>query len=144
MPSRLLVAGLDTRSLILAAPVLQRDPHLVEEKPSAAALLEDLAGRGARMVVLGPSLHDLDLAATIHLIRSSPITRRVSIVVLLPPEENQERADEALRAGASAVLRGPVDERHVEDWLARLLAVTRRLDARVSVQGEVVGTPLPA
>jgi CheY-like chemotaxis protein len=144
MPSRLLVAGLDARSLILAAPVLQRDHHLVEEKPSASALLEDLAGQGARMVVLGPRLRDLDLAETIRLIRATPPMRRVSILVLLPPEEGPERAEEVTSAGANAVLRGPLDEHHLEDWLAKLLAVARRVEARVPVQGQVVGTPLPA
>jgi CheY-like chemotaxis protein len=142
MPSRLLVAGLDARSLIAAAPVLQRDHHLVQAKRSAADLLLDLAGQGAQTVVLGSKLPDRDLADTIRLIRGDEATRRVSILVLLGPEEAAETAEEARRAGANAVLRGPADQRGLEDWLAKLLSVARRVDARVPVQGQVVGTPL--
>jgi len=144
MPPRLLVAGLDARSLIVAAPVLQRDHHLVQEKASAADLLEDLTGKGAQMVVLGPRLPDLGLAETIRLIRASEATRDVSVLVLLPAEEGLERAEEAAQAGANAVLRRPLDERRLEDWLAKLLVVARRVEARIPVQGQVVGTPLSA
>jgi CheY-like chemotaxis protein len=142
MPSRLLVAGLDARSLIVAAPVLQRDRHVVQEKRSAAELLGDLAGQGAQMVVLGSKLPDVSLAETIRLIRASEATRKVSILVLLAAEEPPEIAEDAARAGANAVLRRPRDERHLEDWLAKLLAVARRVEARVPVQGQVVGTPV--
>jgi CheY-like chemotaxis protein len=144
MPSRLLVAGLDARSLIVAAPVLQRDRHHVQEKASASELLEDLAGMGAQMVVLGPRLPDLGLAETIRLIRASAATRDVSVLVLLSAEEGLEQAQEAAQAGANAVLRRPLDERRLEDWLAKLLAVARRVEARIPVQGQVVGTPLSA
>lgn len=144
MSSRLLVAGLDVRSLLLAAPVLQRDRHLVQEKASARDLLEDLAAGGARMVVLGTRLPDLSLTQTIRAIRSSPATRQVSVLVLVPQEDQPERAREAALAGANAVLRRPLEQRHLETWLAKLLAVTRRVEARIPVEGQVVGTPLPA
>src|SRR5688500_15082826 len=121
MPSRLLAAGLDARSLIVAAPVLQRDHHLVQEKASASDLLEDLAGQGAQVVVPGPGLPDLGLGQTIRRIRASEAMRAVSVLVLVPAEEGLERADEAARAGVNAVLRRPLDERRVEDWLAKLL-----------------------
>jgi CheY-like chemotaxis protein len=142
MPSRLLVAGLDARSLIVAAPVLQRDRHAVEEKPTAAELLADLAGQGAQMVVLGSKLPDASVSDTVRLIRGSEATRQVSVLVLLPAEEPLEVAQAAARAGANAVLRRPLDERRIEDWLAKLLAVARRVEARVPVQGQVVGTPV--
>jgi hypothetical protein len=142
MPSRLLVAGLDARSLVAAAPVLQRDHHAVQEKPGAFDLLEDLASQGAQTVVLGPNLRDLPVAETIRLIRGAEATRRVSILVLLGADDDPEAADEATRAGANAVLRGPAEEGRLEDWLAKLMSVARRVDARVPVQGQVVGTPL--
>ncbi|HEY7512062.1 MAG TPA: PilZ domain-containing protein [Vicinamibacteria bacterium] len=144
MSSRLLVAGLDARSLIVAAPVLQRDHHHVQERATASALLRDLGTQGARMVVLGPNLPDHSLAETIRLIRASPTTRGVSVLVLLPAEAAREAVEEAAEAGANAVLRRPVDERRLEEWLAKLLAVTRRVEARVPVHGQVVGTPLTA
>jgi CheY-like chemotaxis protein len=142
MPSRLLVAGLDARSLIVAAPVLQRDHHLVQERPSAAALLRDLGTQGADMVVLGPNLPDHGLGETIRLIRNSSFTRAVSVLALLPAEAPLDLAEDAARAGANAVLRRPVDERHLDEWLAKLLAVARRVEARIPVHGQVVGTPL--
>jgi CheY-like chemotaxis protein len=144
MPSRLLLAGLDAHNLIAAAPVLQRERHVVQEKPTSADLLADLAGQGARMVVLGPNLPDASLADTVRLIRGSEITRHVSVLVLLPAEAAPEVGEAAARAGANAVLRRPTDERRLEDWLAKLLAVARRVEARVPVQGQVVGTPLSA
>jgi CheY-like chemotaxis protein len=144
MPSRLLVAGLDARSLLLAAPVLQRDHHVVREKGSAAELLAELAGQGAQMVVLGSRLPDLGVPETIRLIRASEATREVSVLALFAADEPEESAEEASRAGANAVLRRPLDERLLEDWLAKLLAVARRVEARVAVQGQVVGTPLSA
>jgi hypothetical protein len=64
------------------------------------------------------------------------------VLVLLPAEESLETAEEAALAGANAVLRRPVDEGRVEAWMAKLLAVARRVEARVPVQGQVVGTPL--
>jgi len=144
MPSRLLVAGLDARSLVLAAPVLQRDHHVVREKASAADLLAELTGQGAEMVVLGSRLPDLGVAETIRLIRGSEVSREVSVLVLFAADEPRESAEEAARAGANAVLRRPLDEGRLEDWLAKLLAVARRVEARVPVQGQVVGTPLSA
>jgi CheY-like chemotaxis protein len=144
MPSRLLVAGIDARSLIEAAPVLQRDRHVVRAKASAADLLEDLAGQGAQMVVLGGRLPDLGVAETIRLIRASELTREVSVLVLFGADEPPQDVEDASRAGANAVLRRPFDGRRLEDWLAKLLAVARRVEARVPVQGQVVGTPLSA
>jgi CheY-like chemotaxis protein len=142
MPSRLLVAGLDARSLLMAAPVLQRDHHVVRELGSAGDLLAELTGQGAQMVVLGSRLPDLGVPETIRLIRASEVTREVSVLVLFAADEPLERAEEATRAGANAVLRRPRDESSLEDWLAKLLAVARRVEARVPVQGQVVGTPL--
>jgi len=47
----------------------------------------------------------------------------------------------ALEAGANAALRRPLDRARLETWLAKLLIVPRRVDARIPVQGHVVGTP---
>ena len=59
MPSCLLVAGLDARSLALEAPLLQRERHVIEERATARELLQDIAPAGARLVVLGPRLPDV-------------------------------------------------------------------------------------
>ena len=49
--------------------------------------------------------------------------------------------EDARRAGANAVLRRPLDRRDARSrWLAKLLIVPRRVEARVPVQGQVVGT----
>lgn len=141
MPPPILVAGLDSRSLLLEAPVLQRDQQAVEEVPSARELLETLARNGGHLVVLGPRLHDLSLPETVRQIRSSPATRHVSILALVPKAEPVELDGASLRAGANAVLRRPLDTTRLEAWVAKLLAVPKRVQARVPVQGHVVGTP---
>lgn len=140
MPSCLLVAGLDARSLALEAPLLQRERHVVEERASARDLVDDIARVAARLVVLGTRLPDLGLAETIRRIRSSPAIRQVSILALLMAEDPAELEAEALQAGANAVLRRPLDREQLERWLAKLLVVARRVRMRIPVQGQVVGT----
>src|SRR5689334_23653040 len=93
MPFPLLVAGLDARSLLLEAPVLQRDGHTIEERAFARDLLREIVPLSARLVVLGPDLLDLSMAETVRRIRASEATRAVSVLILLP-------------AGTSAALEG--------------------------------------
>ena len=141
MPSHLLVAGLDARSLLLEAPLLRRERHVVEERASARDVLEDIPRTGTRLVVFGPRLSDLDLETAIRRIRSGAATRGVSILVLLPADEPEGAELAAIEAGANAALRRPLDRARLETWLAKLLVVPRRVDARIPVQGHVVGTP---
>jgi CheY-like chemotaxis protein len=140
MPSHLLVAGLDARSLILEAPILQRERAIVEERTSAREVLQDLAASGARLLVLGSRLPDLALPETIRRIRTSPVIRHVSIMVLLTASETRELELACREAGGNAVLRRPVDRFILESWIAKLLMVPRRVDARIPVEGQVVGT----
>lgn len=138
----ILVAGLDGRSLLLEAPLLRREGYPVEELPSAHALFSVLASQGAcRLVVLGPRLPDLDLPEAIRRIRSSPLTRHVSVLAILPAGEPEGLDGAAVEAGANAVIRRPLEQARLEAWMAKLLAVPRRVEARVPVQGHVVGTP---
>ena len=141
MAATILVAGLDSRSLFLEAPVLLRDRAVLEEKASARELLDTLAREGGRLVILGPRLSDLDLREAIRRIRSLPATRRVSVLALIPADEPEELEEELQTAGANAVLRRPLDRARLEGWIAKLLVVPRRVDARVPVHGQVVGTP---
>jgi CheY-like chemotaxis protein len=142
MPPPILVAGLDARSLILEAPLLLREGHAVEDRPSGRDLLLDIVRRQARLVVLGPEIPDLTVGETIRRIRASPLTRAVSVLVLLPASASDETEEEARLSGANAVLRRPVDPDVIEGWAAKLLAVTHRVDARVPVQAQVVGSPV--
>jgi CheY-like chemotaxis protein len=141
MPAHLLVAGLDARSLQLEAPLLRRERHVVDERGTFRELMEDIPRLGTRLVVLGPRLPDAALADAIRRIRGVPATRGVSLLVLLPSEEPEGAEAEALEAGANAALRRPLDRARLETWLAKLLIVPRRVDARIPVQGHVVGTP---
>jgi CheY-like chemotaxis protein len=141
MPLPILVAGLDGRSLLLEASVLQRDGHKVEESLTARALLAKLGEDVRHLVVLGPHLPDIDLPELIRRIRTAPQTRRVSILVLVPAGEPAEFDAQSLEAGANAVLRRPLDAARLDSWLSKLLAVPRRVQARVVVAGKVVGTP---
>jgi CheY-like chemotaxis protein len=141
LPS-ILVAGLDGRSLPLEAPLLRREGHTIQELASAREVFEALASAGGgRLVVLGPRLPDLDLHEAVQRIRASALTRHVSILVILGNAEPEDTGPRALEAGANAVLRRPLDEAALEAWLGKLLAVPRRVEARVPVQGQVVGTP---
>jgi CheY-like chemotaxis protein len=140
MPSSLLVAGLDVRSLLLEAPVLQRERHVVQGRTYARDLLREIGPVGARLVVLGTDLPDLSLVDTLHRIRNSSATREVSVLVILPAGSPADLEDEAVRAGANAVLRRPLERVILEATLAKLLAVPRRVVARVPVSGQVVGT----
>jgi len=141
MPPPVLVSGLDGRSLLLETPVLRRTGHVVDEKPSARALLAALPESGARLVVLGSRLSDLPVPDTIYRIRSSAATRDVSILVLIPMADPSELDHMALAAGANAVMRRPLDQGRLDSWIAKLLSVPRRIAARIAVQGQVVGTP---
>lgn len=91
MPPPILVAGLDARSLLLKVPLLVREGHSVEARPTARALLLDIARTGARLVALGPDIPDLTVAETVRRIRASTLTRGVSVMVLLPPPPRRRR-----------------------------------------------------
>jgi CheY-like chemotaxis protein len=141
MAASVLVAGLDGRSLSLEAPVLQRERHAILEVESGRALVEEIVRHGARLLVIGPRLPDLDLSESIRRVRASALARHVSILVLLPAGEPPAAETEAAAAGANAVMRRPLDPSRLEDWIAKLIAVARRVETRVAVQGRVVGTP---
>jgi len=143
-PTPLLVAGLDARSLLLEAPVLQREQDLIIQEEWARELLPRIAQTRARLVVLGPRLPDLELTEAVRRIRSSPATRRVSVLVLIPAADPPGVEAAAIEAGANAALRRPLDRGVLESWIAKLLAVPRRIETRIPVQGQVVGTPRPA
>lgn len=141
MPAPILVAGLDGRSLLLEAPVLQRSGHPLDEKPSGKALVNALLHEAAGLVVLGPRLPDLSLVETIRRIRASALIRHVSILVLVPSGEPPDVEGKALGAGANAALRRPLERARLEAWVAKLLIVPRRVETRIAVHGQVVGTP---
>jgi CheY-like chemotaxis protein len=141
LSAQILVSGFDGRRLLLAAPVLLRERDAVEERPTARDLLRSLSRGVGRLVILGHRLPDLPLLETLRRIRSLPATRDVSILVLLPPGEPVETEISALAAGANAVVRRPFDQLRLESLIAKLLAVPRRIEARIPVQGRVVGTP---
>jgi hypothetical protein len=139
----ILVAGLDCRSLLLEAPVLQRQSGGLEEKATVRDLLDTLARNGGRCVILGSLLPDQGLDEAIQKIRSLPATRSVSIIVVLGSDERVAVEVAALGAGANAVLRRPLNSGKLQDWVLKLLEVPRRVDTRVPVQGQVVGTARP-
>ena len=136
-----LLAGLDGRSLLLEAPLLQRGGHPIDEQPTARGLLAALAQAGSRLVVLGPRLPDMALGELVGRIRSSPELRTVSILVVMPAGESEAAEAAAQAAGANAVLRRPLQQQRVEACMAKLLSVPRRVEARVPVQGQVIGKP---
>jgi CheY-like chemotaxis protein len=140
MAPPILVAGMTARGLTLEAPMLLREGHVVAQWGSARELLLEIPRAQARLVVLGPDLPDLTTAETVRRIRASAVTRTVSVLVLLPAHASPETEEEVRDGGANAVLRRPVDPHVLEAWAAKLLAVSQRVDARVAVQAQVVGS----
>lgn len=140
MPYDLLVAGLDGRSLLLEAPLLNREGRLVEQKASVRQVLQELPTSGARLVVLGSQLPDLPLPEAVRRIRSHAATRHVSILALIPSGDPPGLEHDAIAAGANAALRRPLERDDLEAWIAKLLAVPVRVQVRIPVQGQVVGT----
>jgi CheY-like chemotaxis protein len=136
-----LVAGLDSRGLLLEAPLLQREGCVVEERSSARAILQDIATRRTRLVVLGPLIDGPPLPEVVRRIRSSPTLRGVSILALLPTSEPASVDQTLVAAGANAVLRRPLERRQLEGWIAKLLTVAHRVGVRIPVDGQVVGSP---
>ena len=136
-----LAAGLDGRSLVLESPVLRRTGHHVEEHPTARSLIEAVATSGSRLVVVGSRLPDLSLVDLLHRLRGTAMTRYVSVLVLLTNSDPPDVESLAMAAGANAVLRRPLDPARLDLWMAKLLSVPRRVEARIPVQGQVIGTP---
>ncbi len=144
MDGAILAAGLDIRELRLEVRFLKRDPGLVQDAPSAEELFDALARGPARLVVLGMNVPDLPLEELIERIRQAPSSERVSILVLIPASEPVGTEGLVLGAGANAVLRRPLDRFVLESWLAKLLDVPQRVQTRVPVHVQVVGTPRSA
>jgi hypothetical protein len=144
MDGTILAAGLDIRELRLEVRFLKRDPGLVQEAPTAEELFDALAKGPARLVVLGTKLPDLPLEETIARIRQGPASARVSVLVLIPVTEPMGTEGLVLGAGANAALRRPLDRFVLESWLAKLLDVPQRVQTRVPVHVQVVGTPRSA
>lgn len=140
MPRRILVAGLDARELRLEVRFLQREPELVAEADSARGLFDALVAEGAALVVLGPRLPDVPLVEAIQRIREGPAGRRVSLLAVIPATDPVGTEGVVLGAGANAVLRRPLDRWVLESWVAKLLKVPRRVQARIPVHVQVVGS----
>ncbi len=136
-----LVAGLDSRGLFIEAPLLYREGCVVDERSSGLDILRALTDGETRLVVLGSRLNDLSLAEVVRRIRAAQDLRGVSILALIPAGDPPSVEAEVTLAGANAVLRRPVDRRQLEEWVAKLLTVARRVEVRIPVDGQVVGSP---
>jgi CheY-like chemotaxis protein len=141
MVARVLVAGLDSRSLLIEAPLLRREGHQVDHCATAFEALARLRGGTYRLLVLGALLPPAELISLVERIRLAPSTRRISILVLLPVNCGPEVEGVLLKAGANAVIKRPLDAAALEGWVSKLLTVTRRVEIRVPVNGQVVGSP---
>ena len=141
MEDSILAFGLDVRELQLEVRFLKRNPELVKAVPSGADLLKALTQNPSRLVVLGTNIPDHELPDLIQKIRQTPVTSRVSILAVIPVSEPIGTEGVVLGAGANAALRRPLDRFVLESWLAKLLAVPERVQTRVPVHVQVVGTP---
>ena len=139
MGGEIVTAGIDARELQLEVRFLKREPNLVEEVLSARELFERLAREAAQLVVLGPRLPDLQLVETIKRIREGP-GRRVSILAMIPQNDPPGMEGLVLGMGANAVLRRPLDRFVLESWVSKLIDVPNRVQARIPVHFQVVGS----
>ena len=140
MNPTVLVAGIDSRALPLEAPLLLRERIPVTQVHDIRDLLDRASDPTVRVVALGPSLGDAAAPDIARRLRAFPDTREVSLLVLLPAAAPAGLEEEAMAAGANAVLRRPLQPGALEGWLAKLLAVARRVRTRLPVQAQVVGT----
>jgi hypothetical protein len=138
--SRVLVAGLDARELMLEVRFLQREPGLVQEVGSVAELVEEVAGSEGRLVVLGPRLADEALAGAVGRVREAAAERHLSILVLIPASDPPDTEGAVLGAGANAALRRPLGRFVLESWISKLVDVPQRVKARIPVHAQVVGS----
>jgi len=141
MEGSILAAGLDVRELRLEVRFLQRDPELLREVVYAHELLETVARGPSRLVVLGTRMPDMSLVEAIAGVRQGPASGRVSILAVIPAAEPTGFEGQVLQAGANAALRRPLDRFVLESWMAKLVSVAQRVQARVPVHVQVVGTP---
>ncbi len=118
---------------------LKREPNLLEEVLSASELFDRLERGAVQLVVLGPRLPDLSLVATSERIRAGP-GRRVSVLAMIPQTAPPGTEGLALEAGANAALRRPLDRFVLESWIGKLLDVPNRIQARIPVHFQVVGS----
>jgi hypothetical protein len=140
----ILAAGVDVRELRLEVRFLQRNPDFVKEVGSAQELFDALTRDRTPLVVLGTRVPDLPLGDTIRRIREGASSRRVSILALIPAAEPTGTEGVVLGAGANAALRRPLERFVLESWIGKLIEVPRRVQARIPVHVQVVGTPRPA
>ena len=70
LPLPVLVAGLDSRSLLLEAPFLLREGARIADVASGWELVERLSKDGGRLVVLGTAIPDARLPDVIRRIRA--------------------------------------------------------------------------
>jgi len=140
MPGSILAAGLDARELRLEVRFLQREPGLLTEALSARELWDAVARGDSCLVVLGPRLPDVPIEEVIRRIREGPVGQRASILALIPASEPVGTEGVVLGAGANAALRRPLEHFVLESWVSKLLDVPRRVQARIPVHVQVVGS----
>jgi CheY-like chemotaxis protein len=137
----ILVLGLDGGQLREEAPVLLRDEPGLQQTTSFRELAERLTLEGGRLAILGPELAEPPMPEVVRRLRALPTTRHVSILALLAEGVDAETEQAVRDAGANAVLRRPVERPVLDAWITKLLDVPRRVEARIPVHGQVLGSP---
>jgi two-component system nitrate/nitrite response regulator NarL len=139
-PHGILIADPDpvVRSAVRTSLADEPDLEVTDEASSASEAVE-LGSGEPELVAIAASLPDRSgIAATREIVTRSPGTK----VVVLSSTDDEERAIEALRAGAAGFLPKTIDPAVLPHVLRRVLqgevAISRRLEARVltRVKGE--------
>ncbi len=80
------------------------------------------------------------MAEAVRRIRGGPAGQRISILVVIPATDPVGTEGVVLGAGANAALRRPLGRFVLESWVAKLLEVPQRVQARIPVRVQVVGS----
>lgn len=130
---KIVVAG-DVRDLIPMGPTAwNRSLFSTNEVQTAPEALEALAADEPALLVASENLPGLCGVDLCRIIRSSLNRRKVSIMVVVRREDDQERR-ELMRAGANAVIVGPVEAQELSRQVARLTNIASRSGLRVMVR----------
>jgi hypothetical protein len=140
MAPGVVVAGLDPRELRLEVRFLQREAG----QPRAVASIEELVSLvelgQAALVVIGGPLGERSMVDLVCALRAANAGRRASVLTIVPASEPPGTEGVLLGAGANAALRRPLERFVLESWVSKLADVPQRVQARIPVRVQVVGS----
>jgi two-component system response regulator HydG len=137
---RLLIVHPEPSSLALLSSMLKSLGHLIEEAATDRVAVRLMERGGIDLVLAGVDPNDSDALEFLACVRRK---HRQVPVILLFPTPNPERAKEALRLGALAVLRYPVPATELRAAVTQALGAVARPMAEASMGRQFSMSPTP-